>query len=327
MMLRTVDGSTYQRKLSAIASIREMADLFGDDLDDHLLRKMVIRILESLPGQMWEGKIKVFDALQHITKHCGSLINKDLDLRSTMIKGLLIEIQRKKMEYRIAGINGFGEMVVMDEFVSICRGIFAEYNTKEQWSINESTTNHSEQMENKAKYRKDKELLCCTVKCLGNLWNGDESMQQKYISFVIEEAFAFYLKRTNWMVQIAIFKSIQLMCVRLKIEVLSRNLMAELIGAIMEGFNDLKYAAVRHQALSALHEVLKLAKATKMEEDLVGTELMTAIKVKMDEMVRKHQKPIVVQQATKLRNDIFYGDVSIHSLIIDDKALIRYICK
>ena len=95
MMLRTVDGSTYQRKLSAIASIREMADLFGDDLDDHLLRKMVIRILESLPGQMWEGKIKVFDALQHITKHCGSSINKDLDLRSTMIKGLLIEIQRK----------------------------------------------------------------------------------------------------------------------------------------------------------------------------------------------------------------------------------------
>ena len=57
----------------------------------------------------------------------------------------------------------------------------------------------------------------------------------------------------------------------------------------------MKYAAVRHQALSALHETLKLE-----------TELMMAIKVKMDEMVLKDQKSIVVQQATKLRNDVFY---------------------
>ena len=48
------------------------------------------------------------------------------------------------------------------------------------------------------------------------------------------------------MVQIAIFKSIQSMCVRVRIEVLSRNLMAELIGEIMGDSR-------------MLHEVLKLA--------------------------------------------------------------------
>ena len=86
MMLRTLDGSSYQRKLSAIASIKEMAELFGDDLEDRLLRHFNrwFVILESLPGRIWEAKTKLFDALQRITKHCGLVINKDLDLRSTM---------------------------------------------------------------------------------------------------------------------------------------------------------------------------------------------------------------------------------------------------
>ena len=88
------------------------------------------------------------------------------------------------MEYRTAAINGFAEMVVnlnrdtfdiatnqqlvvlMDEFVSIWRGSFAEYNTKEQRSTEQNTMNHSEKIENTAKYRKEEALLCCTIKFL-----------------------------------------------------------------------------------------------------------------------------------------------------------------
>lgn len=74
----------------------------------------------------------------------------DLNLRSTMIERLLIEIQRKKMEYRIAGISGFGEVVVnlildisdddgkqqlvlMDELVlTIKRSVLTSINLREQ---------------------------------------------------------------------------------------------------------------------------------------------------------------------------------------------------
>jgi len=324
VVLRTLDDGVYQQKLTAIASIKEMAELFGDDMDGPLLSKLVQRILEMLPGRIWDGKTKLFEALSHITKHCAPLINKDGDLRSLVVSKMLIEMERKKIEYRIAAINAFGEMVVnlnrdsgsradargqlvlMDEIVPICRGVFEEFNAKQRASMAESTTDHSEKMENKAKYRKEKELLCCTMKCLGSLWNGEESVQRKYVEFVVERAFVFYLKRTDWMVQIAIFKAIQAFCTRLRVEVLDEKRMGILIGAIMEGFNDLKYAAVRHQALSSLHEVLKLVKAAKKETDLVGEKLMTAIKKKVDDIVNHDQKPIVVQQASKLRNDIFY---------------------
>ena len=92
------------------------------------------------------------------------------------------------MESRIAAIKRVGEIVVnrnrvisdddgnqqlvlMDEFVPICGGVFAEYNTKEQRSINESTTkwsNYSDKMENIIKYRRS----ICGVersRCSGNV--------------------------------------------------------------------------------------------------------------------------------------------------------------
>ncbi len=48
-----------------------------DDMDIKLLNKLINEILNALPGQIWDGKIKLFEALNNISKYCYSLIIND----------------------------------------------------------------------------------------------------------------------------------------------------------------------------------------------------------------------------------------------------------
>merc|ERR1712228_486967 len=149
--------------------------------------------------------------------------------------------------------------------------------------------------------KKDKELLCCTLRCVGNMWNGDELIQAKYLSFVIRDSFVYYLKRTDWMVQISIYKAIQSFVEGVDIHVFIQNkeLLIVLIDGIMEGFKDLKYTAVRHQSIVALYKLLKQIKDFRQEshikEHLVDAELFKTIKEKIDFIASNDKKPIVVQ--------------------------------
>merc|ERR1712154_480653 len=111
IIIKTFNDQTYQRKQTAISSIAGLCQLCQNDLDYNLLKQLIHQILQSLPGKIWDGKMKLFDALNNIPTHCQQLI--DHDLKQQIIKSLLIEIQRKKIrEYRIAAINAFGEIIL-----------------------------------------------------------------------------------------------------------------------------------------------------------------------------------------------------------------------
>merc|ERR1712129_490196 len=328
LITKTFNDSTYSRKQTAIIAIKELCTACKDDLDAELLKKLTRQVLNALPGRIWEGKTKLFDALQDIVKHCHVIIHKHNEIKDEIIKSLLTDIARKsKLEYRVAAINAFGEIikslnehasskeeeiVILDEAMPIIKSIFDDYNQKEAAFLKKTSSIHKEQLEMKAKHKKDKEMLCCALRCIGNIWHGSDEIQAKYLSFAIEESFVYYIKRTDWMVSISIFKAIQSFVDGLSVRLFVGNkydkLLKVFVLGILEGFADLKYTAVRHQAVVAMYKLTKQIKEFEQDnaikEPLIGKEMRQMIKEKIDFIVNNDDKPIVVQQAIKLRKDI-----------------------
>ena len=137
-----------------------------------------------------------------------------------------------------------------------------------------------------------------------NIWNGNLDLQCEKLDQVLN-VYNDYLTRdtTDWMVKIAIYKSIQPFCKRLNIDSFKNNEKIEnfILNNILLGLNDLKFAPVRHQCLCALYEILKLGKYNTLLTD----EFMQKIKNIVDDLISNESKPLVVQQAVKVRKDIF----------------------
>lgn len=326
VVIETFHDTTYDRKLAAIDAIVTLTDICRDDLDEQLLTQLTTEILQSLPGKIWNGKTKLFSAIVHITEHCSSVLSAEL--KQSIVRVLLIEIQRSKIEYRSSALNAIGDVIrnlrdiqVLDECVPILTQISVDFDAKMQADIETGFTTHEQNFEIKQKAKKWNQLLCCCLRCIGNIWNGDRSLQIKYKEWSIDRMFIYYLQRSDWMVRVAIFKSIQQWCKYLIVDILSEMELIRLMDVIIEGFEDGKYAAIRHQSLCALYEIMKLIKCGNGSSDnnnnggngsgrkqglfMLNKEFLQKIRAKVENLIVSDPKPIVVQQAIKLKTDIF----------------------
>merc|ERR1712048_1051017 len=117
-------------------------------------------------------------------------------------------------------------------------------------------------------------------------------------SFAIEESFVYYMRRTDWMVNIAILKAIQSFVDGLGIHLFvaeHKDTLRNFILGVLTGFADLKYNAVRHQAVVALYKLLKsindFEQENQIKEHLVDKDVLQTIKDKIDYIVNNDDKP------------------------------------
>eukprot|EP01083_Nonionella_stella_P229213 811557_1 len=143
---------------------------------------------------------------------------------------------------------------------------------------------------------------CCVVQSNVSAQYGTQTINRQNMSTLLFAKFTAIIWTDRVVIglfPIVIYKSIQLFAKRCHFEKENKLLLTDLMQAICAGFDDLKYAAVRHQALAAAHQILAKCK------QFMDADVMQKIKAKVEHMAQNDKKPIVVQQAIKLRNDIF----------------------
>ena len=304
LIIQTFNDTIYKKKQTAIISIKDLCELYGDSLNNKYLEILINKIiLKSLPGKIWDGKVKLFEALITVTKYCKMYLNKDNNLKQNIIKSLLNEVKRKnkqEIDYKIAAINCLSDCIInmnFSENVDESIIIFKEY------IFNENIFNNKD--------KKYFELLSCSIKCIGSIWSGNEIIQQNNLSWIINNCYIYYLTKTDWMVQISIYKSIQSFFNKLNLNIFTNNndnklLLYALIekGIIEIGFNNLKFTAIRNLSLCALYELLMKLKRNN-NNNIIDKDLMNKIKTKIDFMANNDNQPVVVQQAIKIQKEIY----------------------
>eukprot|EP00112_Aurelia_sp_Birch-Aquarium-sp1_P025455 Seg846.4 transcript_id=Seg846.4/GoldUCD/mRNA.D3Y31 product="Proteasome adapter and scaffold protein ECM29" protein_id=Seg846.4/GoldUCD/D3Y31 len=291
-----LSSQSWKLKAQAAKSIGTIADSLGVSLSQPYLGKLLVILLEALPGRIWDGKQQLLKSLSSVCINCKEGIEKSYSSSTPcpkadeMIDSMLKECRKENIQYKIMALNSVSDVIEkyeidrLEKVIEIVNKHLKKKSDKEE---------DDDDVEDKSK--RDSLISCC-VNALGKSWPLHAKTQESNCSYILE-VFARLLNSSVWRVQLAILQSSEVLFKRLKwkeahtewktdgnISVADHIIKTFLIE-VFSSIDTSTHASVRLQGLVAVFELLNKIKDASIEDLLMDEN----VKEKLKEILVKHK--------------------------------------
>eukprot|EP00850_Spirogloea_muscicola_P022838 SM000314S12182 [mRNA] locus=s314:99165:108197:+ [translate_table: standard] len=107
LVLDALSSSSWTRKRQSALAIKGMAESGLSSLDGHYACSIVARLVDELPGRLWEGKESILEAVAAVSKTCHVALLTGCQLQHeprSIVNAVVDSCKRKKTAFRLAAL-------------------------------------------------------------------------------------------------------------------------------------------------------------------------------------------------------------------------------
>uniref|UniRef100_A0A1X7V2T2 Uncharacterized protein n=1 Tax=Amphimedon queenslandica TaxID=400682 RepID=A0A1X7V2T2_AMPQE len=251
----SLSSQSWDLKRQAAKAIATIAENTNAELDSSNLSIILLSLMESLKGRLWDGKHSLLQSMKAVCVLCkDSIMTLDNPQPLQIVECLLSQCKKQDVLYKMIAVTATGEVIEsleVNAFSDIYELITTEILDIDQDQLHDTDSNTVF------------DLKSAAFEALGRSWpRGVQSTQIKFLHTVCS-ILSQRMKKNTWKIQCSILKSLNIIFKRTTVMLSSECVELfnnELLLSIADCIKNRRYLSVRKESVYCLLQIVSYLK-------------------------------------------------------------------